>query len=161
MDSITKIIQLLQHMIEAHTRLLAMVKEKRTILIEGDILALQNVINRESKCADEIQKLENERKDLVREYLEERGLQAGNPTLEELLKLQKDPSAKHQLNVAAKQLRVLIQEISYINENNQQLIQTSLSYVQHSIGLHVRKEPAIGYGPYATKRYSNLLDLKL
>jgi hypothetical protein len=160
MESLKKIIQLLQTMIEAHTKLLALAKEKRSVLVEGDILGLQSVSNRESTCADEIQRLENERKEWVMHYLTEKGVQTSSPTLEELLKFVVSPAEKIQLTLAAKQLRMIIQEISHINESNQQLIQTSLSYVQYSIGLHVRKEPSIGYGPYASKRYRNLLDIK-
>ena len=77
------------------------------------------------------------------------------------MEVAEDPGHKATIILLAKQLRQIIQELSHINESNQQLIQTSLSYIQYSFGIHVRKEPAIGYGPNAGKRYSNLLDAKV
>lgn len=160
MEPLKKLIHTLEAMINAHTRLLDLAKQKRTILIEGNNIGLQSLVNRESSCVDEIQKLELERKHLVQEYMDRLGLTVHAFTLEELIKIQDDATVKTTLKFIAKQLRLLVQEITYINESNQQLIHTSLSYVQYSIGLHVRKEPAIGYGPNATNRYSNLLDAK-
>jgi Mg2+ and Co2+ transporter CorA len=161
MESLKHIIQTLETMIEAHTRLLHLAKEKRTILVDGQIPELKNLVYRESMCADEIQKLEQQRKRFVQEYMGEKGISSQTFTLEELINKQANAMAKSALTDIAKDLRTLVEEITHINESNQQLIQTSLSYVQYSIGVHVRKEPAIGYGPNSSNRYSNLLDAKI
>ncbi|PFP30790.1 hypothetical protein COJ96_02165 [Bacillus sp. AFS073361] len=161
MEALKKLKQTMETMVDAHTRLLDLAKKKRTILVEGNNKELQSLIYRESSCADEIQKLEQERKRYVQEYLLHKGFSGHSFTLEELMKIQDDPTSKTSILFIAKQLRVLIQEITNLNENNQQLIETSLSYLQYSIGMHVRKEPAIGYGPKAGNRFANLLDAKI
>lgn len=161
MESLNKLIQTLQTMIDAHSRLLDLAKEKRGILVNGNAQELQSLIIRESSIVDEIQKLELIRKQFVQTYMFQIGQTGQSFTIEEVVHLQDDPQTKATLNRIAKQLRILIQEISYLNETNQQLIQTSLSYIQYSFGMYVPKEQSIGYGPNSAKRYSNLLDAKV
>jgi flagellar biosynthesis/type III secretory pathway chaperone len=161
MESLNNIIQTLEIMTDTHTRLLDIATEKRTVLVEGNISSLQTLIHRESTCVEEIQKLELQRMQFVQDYMVQKGVTGHSFTLEELIDVQNDATAKSTLHFIAKQLRVLVQKITQINESNQQLIRTSLSYVQYSIGLLVPKEQSIGYGPNATNRYSNLLDAKV
>jgi flagellar biosynthesis/type III secretory pathway chaperone len=161
MESLKNIIQTLETMTDAHQRLLDVATEKRTVLVEGNISSLQSLTHRESTYVDEIQKLEQQRIQFVQEYMVRKGLTGHSFTLEELIDIQNDATAKSTLHFIAKQLRVLVQKITQLNESNQQLIQTSLSYVQYSIGILVRKEQPSGYGPNATNRYSNLLDAKV
>lgn len=148
-------------MIEAHSHLLEVANEKRSILVSGDTKGLQALVHKESLYIDEIQKLEEDRKQQVQEYMDIQGVTGQTFTLDELMKAIKTPAEQAALQTIAKKLRSLIQELSNVNESNQQLIQTSLSFVQYSIGMHVRKEPAIGYGPKSGNRYSNLLDAKI
>jgi flagellar biosynthesis/type III secretory pathway chaperone len=161
MESLKNLIKTMETMVEAHTRLVNLAIEKRNILVDGNIQGLQNLVNRESSCVDEIQKLEQQRMRQVQAYMDQRGILGDNFTLEELIKNLDDATSNASLNIIAKQLRPLIEEITHLNESNQQLLQTSLSYIQYSIGMHARKEPAIGYGPHATNRYSNLIDAKI
>lgn len=161
MEPLNTIIQTLETMVDAHTRLLDLAKGKRNLLVEGNIQGLQSQIHREALCVDEIQKLEQIRKLKVEEYMKQMGIKGDSYTLEELTKIQQDNTFKAKLTNAAKQLRSLIQEISQLNESNQLLIQTSLSYIQYSIGMFAKKEPAIGYGPNAKNRYTSMLDAKI
>ncbi len=161
MESLNKVIQTLEAMVAAHSHLLSLAKEKRKLLVEGDIQGLQNLIQLEGKWADEIQKLEERRINQVQAFMMEKGYAGDSHSLEDLLSVQNDSGSRQTLHSIAKQLRALVQEIAAFNESNQQLIQTSISYIQYSIGLLVRNEPAIGYGPNAAKRYANLLDAKI
>jgi flagellar biosynthesis/type III secretory pathway chaperone len=161
MESLKEVIHTLETMIDAHTSLLELAGEKRNILVGGNIQLLQSLVYRESSFVVEIEKLELQRSKFVQEYLGKRGLPGHSFTLEELIEIQDNASSKATLKNIAKQLRFLIQEITHLNGSNQQLIHTSLSYLQYSIGMFVRKEPAIGYGPHAKNRYSNLLDAKV
>jgi flagellar biosynthesis/type III secretory pathway chaperone len=161
MESLKEVIQTLETMTAAHTGLLELAKEKRNILVDGNIQSLQSLVYRESSFVVEIEKLELQRSKFVQEYLDSRGLPGDSFTLEDLMETQDNPASKATLKNIAKQLRFLIQEITHLNESNQQLIHTSLSYLQYTIGMFVRKEPAIGYGPHAKNRYFNLLDAKV
>ncbi|AGK55382.1 flagellar protein FlgN [Bacillus sp. 1NLA3E] len=156
-----KLVQILAEMIDAHTRLLDLAKEKRTILVDGSIDGLQSVVIQENSCVNEIQKLDQQRQQSVQEYMAQKGIMGHFFSLEEYLKSKDDGALKSALTRMAEQIRHLIQEISYLNESNQQLILTSLSYIQFSVAMFVQKEPVIGYGPNAGNHYSNLLDAKV
>lgn len=161
MEALKILIQTMETMVDAHRRLLDLTKGKQTILVDGNIQELQSHVYREGLCVEEIQKLEQIRKQYVQVYMEQKGIQANSFTLEELIEAQADESSRITLTKIAKQLRGIIQEISQLNESNQKLIQTSLSYIQFSIGMFAKKEPAIGYGPNSKNRYSNMLDAKI
>lgn len=161
MESIYKITETLESMLNAHIRLLDLVKEKRNVLVDGAVSSIQSLTYQESLCADEIQRLEQQRQHHVQAYMAEHSVSTGSYTLEDVLKHETDAGSKTTLTKIAKQLRGLIEEISHLNESNQQLIQTSLTYIQYAMGLHIKKEPSIGYGPKAGNRYSNLLDAKI
>lgn len=161
MEALNNLTQTLEKMVEAHARLLELSKEKRAVLVDGNIQGLQSLIYRESTYAEEISKLEQARKKIVQVFMEQKGYTGHSFTLEEVSKVVGDSAVKTNLNLAAKHLRALIEEISNLNETNQQLIQTSLSYIQYAISMHVPKEQAIGYGPKAEKRYRSLLDAKI
>jgi flagellar biosynthesis/type III secretory pathway chaperone len=161
MDSIMSVLKILEQLVETHNHLLDIMKEKRTILVDGNIDSLQSILLKESSCVDEIQKLEEQRIQFVQEYFLKRDLVSTNFSLEELLQIEGNESIKNKLHSLAKQLRQLIKEITILNESNQELIQTSLSYVQFTISMHLRKEPSIGYGPNNKNRYMSLLDAKI
>ncbi|MCM3567020.1 flagellar protein FlgN [Neobacillus mesonae] len=161
MKLIEKVIQTLESMIAAHSKALDLAEEKRHILVEGNIQGLERLIHLETNCADEIQKLEEQRSHQVQACMMQHGYTGSSYTLEELIGLLHDTVMKNKLNSLAKQLRTQIQEIAGLNESNQQLIQASLSYIQYSMGLFVQREPVIGYGPNSAKRYANLLDAKI
>jgi flagellar biosynthesis/type III secretory pathway chaperone len=161
MDSFNKVIQTLETMNTAHARMLELANEKRDLLVEGNIQGLQHLIQLESKCADEIERLEQQRLREVQAFMMQSGLAGDSYTLEDLIKAVDDADRKSQLQSIAQALRSKIKAIAELNESNQQLIQTSISFIQYSVGLLVKNEPAIGYGPNATKHYANLLDAKI
>lgn len=69
-----KLVQILAEMIDAHTRLLDLAKEKRTILVDGSIDGLQSVVIQENSCVNEIQKLDQQRQQSVQEYMAQKGI---------------------------------------------------------------------------------------
>ncbi|MEH7504907.1 flagellar protein FlgN [Neobacillus drentensis] len=161
MEALKILIQTMDKMVDAHKQLLEMAKGKQTILVDGNIQELQSHVYREGLCVEKIQKLEQVRKHYVQVYMEQKGIHSDSFTLGELIEVQTDESSRITLTKIAKQLRKIIQEISDLNESNQKLIQASLSYIQYSVGMFAKKEPAIGYGPNAKNRYSNMLDAKI
>lgn len=161
MDSLKKLIEILVSMVNAHKHLLELTQEKRTILIAGDQQNLLKITHRENSSAAEIEKLEEQRKQLVEEYLTTKGYRGTSFTLEEIIKQINDTHVETALTTSATQLRSLVQEISTLNKGNQQLIETTLAYLHYSIGMLVPKEAPVGYGPKAKNNYASLLDAKV
>ena len=69
MDAFNKVIQTLETMNTAHTQMLELANEKRDLLVEGNIQGLQHLIQLESKCADEIERLEQQRLSEVQAFM--------------------------------------------------------------------------------------------
>ena len=161
MNSLNTLIQTMENMVEAHTRLLELATKKRALLVDEDIQGLQKLVLQESTYTSKIQELEQQRQQIVQDYMAQQGITGQSFTLEDLLNVQKDPSIKATIQSISKQLLNLIKKITSLNESNQLLIHTSLSYIQYSLGMLVQKEPGFGYGPNSKKRYSNYLDAKI
>ena len=163
MEALKQLLLIMNNLLECNQKLLGLAKEKKKLLIENNIQELHKLNHQELVCVDELQKLENRRVSCVKEYMSSFGITGKSFSLEELLDLpdQNIQLFKAKLIDLAAHLRANINEISHINENNQQLIQNSLSYLDYSMGILVPKEPSIGYGPKAAKRYSSLLDAKI
>lgn len=161
MDSLKKLIEIMVSMVDAHKHLLELTQEKRTILVSGDQENLLQITHRENSLASEIEKLEGQRKQLVEEYLTTKGYRGTSFTLDEIIKLLNDARIKATLTTIAKQLRTLVQEISNLNKGNQQLIETTLAYLQYSIGMLVPKDAPVGYGPKAKNKYASFLDARV
>jgi len=163
MTTLQNLLECLEHTCEAHSEMLKIAENKRKVLIEGDIATLQSLTIPESTLIEKIQSLDALREQLVREYLNEKQIPESELayTLDDVLVGDDHAFIKKRISQTAKKLREIIGELSRLNEDNQQLIQTSLSYLQYSIGLFARKEQAVGYGPNAVNRYSNLLDAKI
>ncbi|MCH6266835.1 flagellar protein FlgN [Neobacillus citreus] len=162
MESLDKLTQVMVSLVDAHERLLGLAKEKQAVLIDGSgVEELQRFLYRESTLVDAIQKLEHQRLACVQEYSLRLGVKEESLTMVDLIKMQENTAVKAGLKAITEKLRVLINEISQVNNSNQQLIQTSLSYIQYSLEMLVQKQPAIGYGPNAGSRYASLLDARI
>ncbi|NMD69080.1 flagellar protein FlgN [Bacillus sp. DNRA2] len=161
MNSLKKLIDILDSMVDAHKHLLELTQEKRAILIGGDLQNLMQITHRENSIASEIEKLEIQRKQFVEEYLTTKGYTGTSFTLEEIIKRLNEASIEATLTTIGKQLRSIVQEISTVNKGNQQLIETSLAFLQYSINLLVPKDAPVGYGPKAKNKYASLLDAKV
>lgn len=161
MNSLQTFIEIVETMVDAHSQLLKSAKKKRNILVDGTVEELQSVIYHEQTIVERIQKLEQQRTKLLHEYMDQHGDLGKQVTVEKLLNQLDDVEIKQKLKNNIKQLRALMKEVSYLNESNQQLIQTSLSYIHYSIEMLAQKQSAIGYGPNTRNTYSNLLDAKV
>ncbi|CEG25903.1 flagellar protein FlgN [Bacillus sp. B-jedd] len=155
------LLAILEESLLSHQALLKLSDEKRDALINGDATELRSITVREAAIIEKIQELEGRREQLVCDYLSLKGLNAESFTLDKIMEQEENLVMKEKLNRTAKKLRETIADLSRVNEHNQKLIHTSLSYLQYSIGLFARKEQTVGYGPNAVNRYSNLLDAKI
>jgi flagellar biosynthesis/type III secretory pathway chaperone len=161
MESLKKLKQTLTSMIEAHQQLLKLAQQKRTILIEGKVPELQNMISKESKCTDLIRKLEDQREQVMKELLAEKGFINHSLTMDQFIQMVDEPEEKQFLTKITGQLRGIVYELSQLNQNNQELIQMALSYIQYSMNIIMPKEPSIGYGMKSAGRMVKLLDAKV
>ncbi|CRK80923.1 flagellar protein FlgN [Neobacillus massiliamazoniensis] len=160
MELLLKLKQIVSTMLDSHQQLLQLAKEKQSILVEGNVSALQNVIGQEMKCTDFIHDLETLREQHIREILAEKGYHLQSITMEQFIPLLDDTEEKSHLTMLTGQLRKCVAEISRLNQNNQELIQMTLSYIQYSLNILMPKEPEIGYGQKSKASSIMFLDAK-
>lgn len=161
MMSLLKLKETMTYLIEAHQQLLNLAEQKQIILVEGKILELQSIIIKESKNLDLILKLEEKREQGMKEFSGENGFTQHPLTMDQFIEMMVEPESKQWFTKITRQLRDIVQKLSQLNRNNQELIQMNLSYIQYSINILIPKEPTIGYGKESTVRSAKLLDAKI
>jgi hypothetical protein len=147
--------------VDAHLQLLQLAKEKRVFLIEGNVSKLEIVIGKESKYTEIIRKLDEQREQQVHQFMLEKSCNDGTYTMGKLIQMVNESQEKDNLSMITEKLKGIVHEISQLNKNNQQLIQTSLSYIQYSINILMPKEPVIGYGKRTKASSVKFLDAKI
>lgn len=147
-------------MLDYHQQLLQLAKEKQSILVEGKVAALQNLIGQEMKCTDIIRDLETLREQQIAEIVAAKEYQVQSITMEQFIALLDDPEEKAHLAKLTEQLRECLAEITRLNQNNQELIQMTLSYIQYSMNILMPKEREIGYGHKSKSSSIKFLDAK-
>lgn len=161
MESLLELKQIMTHLIENHQQLIDLAKQKQIVLVEGKVSELQNILIKENKNIDLIQNLEERRIKVVKGYVEDNSDMHNSLTMDQFIKLLKEPELKEWFETNSSQLINLIQELSLLNQNNQELIQMNLSYIQYSINILIPKEQSIGYGKKSQVRSAKLLDAKI
>ncbi len=119
---------------DSHLQLIELGESKKRAVIDNQINELIAVMNQESKLAKLVEQLENEREQLVYEFLLERGIKSKlRLNLTELARLVFDPVEKQQLLDARSTLFDTLQRFQQLNDLNKQLIQQALEYVDFSL----------------------------
>jgi flagellar biosynthesis/type III secretory pathway chaperone len=161
MESLLELKQTMTYMIETHHQLLDLARQKETILVDGKVSELQSLVSKESKFLDQILKLEDKREQVLKQFLVENRYKQHSLTMEQFVDILVDPADKQLFTKQVSQLRDVIHELSQLNQNNQELIQMSLSYIQYSMNILMPKEPTIGYGKESSTGPARLLDAKI
>ncbi|WP_322906503.1 flagellar protein FlgN [Paenibacillus campi] len=119
---------------DCHLQLIELGESKKRAVIANQINELIAVMTQESKLAKQVEQLENEREQLVYDFLLERGIKSKlRLNLTELARLVFDPAEKQQLLDARATLFDTLQRFQQLNDLNKQLIQQALEYVDFSL----------------------------
>jgi len=123
----------LQEMSSAYERLLQLGREKKVVLIKGNVNQLNTIMQEENKLVKRVQVLEEERIDLVRKLYQAKGIIMEETTLSKVIEIVSSQEEKDKLRLLQEKLFKLLSELKKVNDLNQQLIEQSLEYIQHSI----------------------------
>ncbi|MFV9510515.1 flagellar protein FlgN [Tepidibacillus sp. LV47] len=144
MSNFQLLMNVMRDLYQAHTEMLEIAKNKKQILIEGNIEELSRIMNVESQWVKRVGKLEDERIAAVEQLLKEKGIVLQEVTMNDLVKMMTSPQEKEQLQQIRLKLTEVIQEIQKLNDLNSLLIQQSLDYISNSIET-VMGEPKNSY----------------
>ena len=128
-NSVTKLIRVLETMLERHKSLLKLCHEQKQALIDNDILRLERVVGKMNQLTDEIGQLEEKRVETVREVASILGVkQYEKSDLDTLVTFIHDEITKRQFVSIRSELKEVMCEIQTTNELIAKLTHQSLDY---------------------------------
>lgn len=143
--SAEKLINTLNKMVSLHRSLLELAKQKTEIIKKGDIEALSSILKDENKHVMAISKLEEERTCIV-----EKLVAKNDPTLTDVINLQASPE-REQLIEIKDELSKIVAELKVVNGLNQELVHSSLQFVNYSMDLLMPRTSSINYNKPTNK----------
>lgn len=135
MNPLQELIRVLNEMVAQHRELLERAEKKKDTLISGSIHELASIVQQESHGIESIAELDEQRKRWVQEYLQGRGFVSEPVPLSDLIQWVDDEDVRKQLIESGQALESAVFELKEINDMNQQLLEQSLSYVNHSLDI--------------------------
>lgn len=116
-----------------HEALLSLAQHKREVVISGQIDRLNELLKEEEQLVDQLEKVEEERLACVRKIIPDVG-EEQPVTISQLL----ERMDAHDRNVIQEQMKALlhlVEQLKLANEQNQELVQESLNFTQHTLNV--------------------------
>ncbi len=152
--SAKEIIAVIAEMIKLHKTFNELAIEKTDIIKKSDIKALDMLIKKEGALIHQLNQLEQKRMSVVEAFLNRKGLVTEGVTMEQVIEM----APKEEQPILTKLQRALMSEIDRLkknNEQNQQLIEDSLRFVNLSLDLLAPEPEEINYQRPAQKNYDS------
>lgn len=135
------LIHVLEEILSINQELESLAKEKREVLIAGNIARLAEIVQQETLMIKRLGKLEEQRHATVERFIAQRNLDNANGfTFSDLLIHIDHPFERRRLENLQQELVALLHQLHQLNDINQQLIQHSLDFVNYTIEL-LAEEP--------------------
>jgi flagellar biosynthesis/type III secretory pathway chaperone len=137
-STIQALLDTMNKMRDIHEALLELAKDKTQILVRNEVEMLNQIVNKESKLTRLVAEAEQERIQVVNEYLLSRGYNP-NPkiTISDLVRIIFKAEDKQALSEAQTSFLQVLLELKQHNATNQQLIEHSLAFIDYSLDLVV------------------------
>lgn len=132
---VDQLVEILGEQTTRYEELLGLSKEKRDVIIANDIEALQKINHLENLVISQNHKLEKKRLELVADMAVVLSQKEEELTLTRLIELMKDQEEEKTLIEARDRIKVVIDELHEINQQNGELVQNALDYIEYSTNL--------------------------
>jgi flagellar biosynthesis/type III secretory pathway chaperone len=134
--TIQPLIEVLTDIYDAQAKLLDIAEKKKDIIIQDRTDELSRMTNQESKIVRQMTELEQKRADAAREYLQALGMRPETEiTLSDLAKRVIHAKEKSALLALQTQLSDTTTRLKETNKINQELMQSSLNYIEFTLDL--------------------------
>ncbi|MDE6888260.1 MAG: flagellar protein FlgN [Eubacterium sp.] len=130
------LIQVLENENKEYEHLAELSKEKKQVIIDANVPALEKIVDLEQDVASKIQNLDNRRQKVMHDMsvvLNKPGEDFTVDTVIEMLSSQ--PKEQERLQNVKKQLKTTLDEVRKINEQNQTLLNQALELVEFDLTL--------------------------
>lgn len=144
--SADQLVTVMERLLELHSSLLEKAYQKTKIIEKGDIDALNTLIKEEQKLLPTINKFEQVRLQVVRNFLTPFHVEEENFTISTCLQYI-DEANKDKLAILREELLNVAQTLQKQNELNSQLVKQSLQFIHMSLDMFYPKTPEFNYGP--------------
>ncbi len=130
------LIQVLENENKEYEKLAELSKEKKQVIIDANVPALEQIVDKEQDVASKIQNLDNRRQKVMHDMsvvLNKQGQDFKLDTIIEMLSSQ--PREQERLQNVKEQLKTTLAEVRKINEQNQTLLNQALDMVEFDLTL--------------------------
>ncbi len=132
---IQQLLENLSEQIAFYGKLLAFSQEKKTVIIKNDVSGLQRVTSDENVIIGRLQKLDKGRESLMMDMADVLGIDKKTMTLTVLIEKLKSQKEAEPLSELRENLIALTAELKQINDQNKELIDSSIDYINFSMNL--------------------------
>ncbi len=136
---IESLINILKDQSINYEQLLIISKEKRNCIINNDINDLKDIISAENNIIGKNQKLEIKREKIISDISNVLNQERESLTLTKILELIKNQKEYSTLLEVKNNLRNILDDLKYYNDQNKLLIESSLEYIDFSINVVMYK----------------------
>ncbi|MEY8392125.1 flagellar protein FlgN [Lachnospiraceae bacterium 45-W7] len=152
-------INVLEQENEEYQRLAALSNEKKQIIIDGDIPALESITSREQEIAGVLKNLEHKREEVVKDMSIVLSKEPEELTITNMIAfLNKQPEEQQKLSNLRERLRETLGELNDINRQNEELLKLAMEMAEFDLTLFRSMRQAPETANY-DKRANNTGDL--
>ncbi|MCX7923032.1 MAG: flagellar protein FlgN [Clostridia bacterium] len=131
---LNELISVLEQEIKVYESILQIARNKTSIIIEGKVAELENIVKIEQSLVLQMGRLENIRENLVEKISTNIGINSSDLTISELVNHVKGNEVQ-KLVTCQDSLNNIITDIKNTNEVNSKLIKNSLDYIDFSLNV--------------------------
>ena len=130
------LIQVLENENKEYEKLAKLSKEKKQVIIDANVPALEKIVDLEQDVASKIQNLDNKRQKVMHDMSVVLNKSDQNFTVDTVIEmLNSQPEEQQRLIDVKKQLKTTLAEVRNINEQNQTLLNQALELVEFDLTL--------------------------
>ena len=130
------LVQVLESENKEYQKLAELSKEKKQVIIDANVAALEKIVDLEQDVASKIQNLDNRRQKVMRDMSVVLNQSEQDFTIDTVIEmLSSQPKEQQRLQNVKKQLKTTLDEVRNINEQNQTLLNQALEMVEFDLTL--------------------------
>lgn len=134
--SVQGLIEAMEQMVDLHGKLLQLGREKTQVLVHNQVDQLNQIVHKETQLIKQISEWDTRRGQATDGILQQKGYKPSRHiTVSELSKLLFNVEEKQAVSEQQQKLVEVIEKLQQTNGINQQLIEQSLLFIEHSLDL--------------------------
>ena len=151
---IDQLTAILSEQAQRYEELLGLAHEKKDIIVQNDIEALQKITHLENMVISQNKRLEKQRLALAVDIADVLGRRGQDLDIGTLLSLIDGQPGQAELKAAGDRIREILAQLKEANDFNNSLIQNALDYIEYSLNMIRSSDQPVGLD-YANEMRSN------